>query len=343
MSYYIPSQKSYHLFQPNSIAVLSSIAIHAVVLGIALPNANFVSDRAVKNNPQTVKITQLTPEELDRLPVLDPSENNAIEPLQSNPSSEVVKPKSITSIYPDLAKLDPQIKERSNSNSLTGLNNIKIPALPPPPPTRIVIPSSPPPVIPQQKQENVPRVRTFNNPAPQPNNLPNSQPKQQTKIANPQQLTQPEDTYTAPFSQEENTRIRQRFLQENIRQKAALITKHSENTTDEEAQKNYVTWTVKIQQEAPETRTIVGNYPQDICVRKIAAATVVYGISFDKDGKPFSLHLIKSSGYKIFDLQAEKDINSQTFQYQSDRPNFYRVDVNFEHNNKVCPGLGLSS
>lgn len=340
MSYYIPSQKSYQLLYSNNLAVLSSIAIHVLVLGVVLPNTNFFGDRSFKKPLETVKVTQLTPAELNRLPILDRSEN--IDTLESDLDSNYQKPQDITSIYPNLPEFEPKITKHSHSSSLSGLNDVNIDALlPAPPPLKIPTTSAPPPFN-FERQEKVDRVKTFEKIESQPIITSNSQPKQPTKTETTQQQIQQEERSENPFTQEENRYIRRRLLQHEIQKKAALMTKDNTNTTDEEALKNYVTWLSKIQKDKAVLTKISGTYPRDICIRKIAA-TVVYGVSVNSEGKAIDSHLIKSSGYKIFDIQAEEDINSQTFTAQNSLTKAYRVNVNFEPSNKVCPGLSLSN
>lgn len=322
MSYYIARKNLLQLFPPNGIEILSSIAIHALILGVVLPNSNIFGSPTLKNDLQTVKITQLNEIELTRLPNLDPPKKEDLDRLHS---SNYQQPEAITSLEPDSVKIE-------ENKSLTGLNQIKIDSLlPPPPPTKINIPS----VLPQPVQTEPTTI-----PAPNINPVkPVPQPKKQA-IVNPRSTQK--KTLEYPLSQTEIRDFRHRILQAKMQGRVRTIAKNNVNTSNEEARKNYITWLAKIQQEKPEELIISGTYPRDICIRKIAA-TVVYGIVVNAAGKASDPHLIKSSGYKIFDLQAERDLNEKTFEYYPDRANAYQVNVNFKYDSKICPSLALPS
>lgn len=327
---YISRKRSYHLIQSNSIGILSSIAIHTLILGIVLPNINLFGDRTRADNSRMVKITQLNPTQLSRLPNFNPDPIAPSQPIKPKSSRQ----KSLTSIYPDLSKLEVKINQKSNFNSRSGLSNINITPLP------LLVSAAnklppPPPVIPSVKSLNPLRST--------PSQHINQKPVKQVKIA-PTPVSQSNSAaMDYPLTQSEIRDFRQRILQAKIRDRVNLITKDPTNTTEGEALQNYITWLLKIQQTEPETITISGTYPRDICARKLET-TVIYGVSVNKIGQAIDLHLIKSSGYQIFDRQAEQEINSQTFKPQTDdNPTAYKISLNFQHSDRVCPGSIVSS
>ncbi len=327
MSSYISSKRSYQLLQPNSIGVLSSIAIHTLILGIVLPNINIFGARSNSGDSRTVKITQLHERELIRLPNFNRNPIALTNPIKP----KFRQPKSLTSIYPDLNQLESKIIKQSNLNSQSRLNYIKLSPLPIPIAPQNKIPP-PPPVIPAVKSLNQPRSISASPKI--------EKPAIEAKI----DLAPPSDrpSMEYPLSQSEIMDFRQRLLQAKIRDRVNLIKKDPANTTNQEALQNYISWLIKVERENPETITISGTYPQDICARKLAT-TVVYGVYVNEIGKAIDLHLIKSSGYKIFDRQAEKEIMSQTFKHKIDKPTAYRVDLHFKPSDRVCPGLTVSS
>ncbi len=323
---YISRNRSYQLIQANSIAVLSSIAFHFILLGVILPQINLFAARTSSEDLRKVKITRLNPIESTRLPNFNPEPIAPSEPIKPQSPSRG----SITSIYPDLSNFETKINLESDfNNSRSGLSNIKIAPLPIPV-SRIERIPPPPPVIPPIKAQKPPRP------------TPSQKPVTRAKIDPiPTPRTKPE-TIEYPLSQAEIRDFRQRILQAKIRDRVDLITKNPTNTTNKEALQNYITWLLKIGRTDPEKMTISGTYPQDICARKLET-TVVYGVFVNEVGKAIDLHLIKSSGYKIFDRQAETEIKSQTFKQPTDRPTAYQVDLNFKHSDRVCPALRISS
>ena len=55
------------LIEPTSIAILGSIALHAI-LGASLPFFTQLEKEVKKSEPGTVKVVELTPTELQRIP-----------------------------------------------------------------------------------------------------------------------------------------------------------------------------------------------------------------------------------------------------------------------------------
>ena len=323
---YISRKQSYRLIQSNNIAVLSSIAIHVLILGMVLPNLNFASDIEKSDDSRTVKIRQLNELELRRLPNFkpDPIElPNSIKP--NSPPAE----KSLTSIYPDLNQLESKLLDKSNFNSRQSGSNLTVSPLPIPalPANSNRLPP-PPPAVPSIISLTKPLQSRLPQPVIE-------QPKTQAKVNSPR-VTSPQ-SLEYPLSQTEIADFRQRLLQAKMQERVRSIKKDLTNTTDREALRNYLSWLVKVKKVEPEKLALAGTYPQDICARQLTA-TVIYGVSVNESGEASDIYLIKSSGYQIFDSQAKQDINSQTLKPEK----IYRIDLNFKPNQRICSDLSVS-
>ncbi|AFZ54610.1 TonB family protein [Cyanobacterium aponinum] len=115
-----------------------------------------------------------------------------------------------------------------------------------------------------------------------------------------------------------------------------------ENTSDEEARKNYIAWAKNVQNVNPKEITIVGAYPKDACVKKLEGTTT-YGVVVNSMGNVVDTQLIKSSGYNLFNEQALKQINARQFENTGNGNIPYHVYVNFQYDTKVCPSVSLSN
>ena len=121
------------------------------------------------------------------------------------------------------------------------------------------------------------------------------------------------------------------------------IKQHSENTSLEEARKNYVSWAAEDARTGkPKERTLVGVYPKDACIRRLEGNTT-YGVMVNPQGKVINTKLIKSSGYPIFNNQALKQIQAHSFANDTGANQPYHVYVNFNYDAGVCPSLSLSN
>ena len=106
-------------------------------------------------------------------------------------------------------------------------------------------------------------------------------------------------------------------------------------TTDEQANRNYVDWLVRVQKLETEQLNINGAYPQDACLKKLEG-TNVYGVLVDTKGKAIQLKLIKSSGYRVFNEHGVEAIFARTFNNNTQQPQPYLVRVKFIYDSGVC-------
>ncbi|WP_017293754.1 TonB family protein [Geminocystis herdmanii] len=122
----------------------------------------------------------------------------------------------------------------------------------------------------------------------------------------------------------------------------AKLQKETQNTSDEDARKNYVAWATQVQNVTPQQLTLSGIYPKDACVGKLEG-TAAYGVTVDSAGSVVNTQLIKSSGYPLFNDQALRQIRSHGFANDTGTNKPYHVYVNYNYNAQICPSLSISN
>ena len=122
----------------------------------------------------------------------------------------------------------------------------------------------------------------------------------------------------------------------------AKLQKDTQNTSDEDARKNYVAWAKEVQNVTPQQLTLSGIYPKDACVGKLEG-TAAYGVTVDSAGSVVNTQLIKSSGYPLFNDQALRQIRSHGFANDTGTNKPYHVYVNYNYNTQICPSLSISN
>ena len=303
------------LLQPTSIAIFASTGIHALILGVALPSPPMFSPEQ-QITARNVRILELTPAEQNRLP------DFSVPPPPSN-----VPPFPNTPIFNPIKALP-----------LPPFPNFKTFPLPP---IRVTLPPPPPFAArnsPTESEKPINRLPTFpplQSPLP-PRELINSQPEEIAANSDTESNSPPTPPTTADIVAQ-----RQQKLVARIRQRRESLQADKTNTTDEEATKNYVNWLVAMKADKPKELNITGTYPKDACLRKLQGTTA-YGVLVDAEGKVTNLQLVKSAGYPILNQQAQKDIESHSFENQTDQPKPYFVNVNFEYDAEICPSLAVT-
>ncbi|RMF21987.1 MAG: TonB family protein, partial [Cyanobacteria bacterium J083] len=348
------------IISPNGIAVLASVTFHGLLLSLGLPAWNSTAEELKPG--KTVPVIELSALEQSRLP--DFSQNTPTIPpfsatdLNSNPlfnlpnlpntSSNIRQiplpppPPQVNSVYPNLPSLPPIPKSSYRTRQYTSsLPQVKYRNIPYLPPYSRNIPLPAPPPIPnsQYLPNQYPPVVIL---PPYPNNQPsptdniNPPVKTTTNPVNPNLVT----PQNRP-SREEFLAKRIEELSSQIRQKSDNLRAKKTNTSNAEADRNYLAWWAKIKTEKqPEFLAIKGVYPTDACPRKLQGS-VNYGILVDAEGSVRQISLIKSSGYNIFNLQARETITSRKFANKTGNPKPYLVKVDFPYDNKVCPNLDI--
>jgi outer membrane biosynthesis protein TonB len=135
-------------------------------------------------------------------------------------------------------------------------------------------------------------------------------------------------------STEERVRDRQRALAKIYRQRQLSMSRDEKNTTDREANDNYLAWLEETKNTKPNRMTIAGTYPKDACLRRLQG-NVIYGVTISQ-GKASNLNLIQSSGYPIFNQQAATDIQGRTF--FDNLSGATQITVTFNDKDLVCTG-----
>lgn len=294
----------------DTFFVLISLGVHAFLLGSVLPKLTPVFVGEVKYQQEdVVPVIELNPLEQSRLP---PS-SSLVEPVPSLPTTEGDLSKELPT--PEVPPFVPSL-----------------PPPPPPPAPRIVF--APPPLT-----SVTPKLPAIT-PIPKTEVIPPA------TVNTPPEAIQPTPTTIVEpkIKTDEETKIivakRQKSLLDSVTEKAKLLRLDTTNTTYEEAETNYKDWLGKIQAESAADAEIAAPYPKDACIKKLQG-TAVYGVLVNTEGKATESQLIRSSGYGIFNQEAEELINKATFDNVTGEIKPYQVSVKFELDKKVCPSLSV--
>lgn len=309
------------LVQPANIAIFASVGIHAVLLGVVLPNLH--NSKQENSTRRTVPLIELSPLEQTRLPDFSPPLPET-PPFPNTPLDSGINPSflpppstpnypndsSITSFYPDL----PSVPLPPPPPQITFPPVAKIDPLPPPQQT---LPSTPTktPVVPSTSASESKKS-----------------PNTQTNETKPKTPTKSSPTTIAV--------VRQQRLVADIRLLGNSLQKNETDTTEQEARKNYNNWLKSIKAEKAQNLKIAGTYPKDACIRKLEGTTE-YGVVVNPEGKVSNLELIRSAGYPVFNQQALQNITNRSFENKTGKPQPHRVEVNFQYDRKICPSLSL--
>jgi outer membrane biosynthesis protein TonB len=136
------------LLDPTAIAILGSIALHATI-GATLPFFT-QPDKAGTNGPTTVKVVELTPNELQRIPQAPPT-----------PSPQVLPPVTQPTTAPSSQATPPSTPEFSTSPQ-----TIPFPSIVGTPQQKKVVPKPKP--KPASKQQKATAQTSYSNLRPQP-------------------------------------------------------------------------------------------------------------------------------------------------------------------------------
>ncbi len=266
------------------------------------PNApnNYVGGSSSNNKYQSLSKTTESPRRLNTLPNLG-NTTQKITLNQNNNNNSLFPPPP-----PNTIKSTPStnsIPPNSVSNTIGGLQASKF---------KVTGEET------QQNNQNLPEsndetgVRTEQNT----NNTNNNKPK--SIIA----------------STEEQLRTRQQAFAKIYRQRQQSLSRDETNTTDKEANNNYLAWVTEAQNTKPNRMSIAGSYPQDACLRRLQGKAI-YGVRIAQ-GKASNLKLIQSAGYPILNQQAATDINNKSF--FANLNGATQITVTFNSNDRVCTG-----
>ncbi|HAC63391.1 MAG TPA: energy transducer TonB, partial [Cyanothece sp. UBA12306] len=349
------------LFNSNSLAVVTSVGIHALVLGLAIPSFTNLAPQKNPTPQRNVEIIELTAAELARLP--NPSASSLDIPEFPDTSLGEIP-------VLDSPSLDPSLP--SNFNNLPAPPVLPpLPNLPPlgsgyrpiPRPMRSM-PIAPPPsgslrlpapplgnsspqvsALPPREGSRTPERPNFEPlKAPIPIDVLINQGKGQP----PQQLSPSEqiavngtpNEVTINQDQARQDRIIRNLVRDTL-QGAENLRYNNTNTKNEDARQNDARWMAQTGVPVGKNnwQNLVGIYPKAACSRKLEG-TAIYGIAVNGQGNVVkNPYLIKSSGYGLFNQQALSQIKSSQFS----SPGNYRVRVSFQFDPKKCPGVYKNS
>jgi hypothetical protein len=267
----------------------------------AAPN-NYVG--AGKSNQNRVEIGSAriinSPSRTNNLPDLGGNTQTKIKIQEDN---SLLPPPPPNAVSPD-KKSESEVLPNSVSNTMGGLQASKF----------------------QVREEN----NRDNN---QQNNINTSENNDKTTTQT-EQNTNNNNSNTDTKLSEEEIRNRQQAIAKAYRERQLSLSRNEENTTDKEANANYLAWIEKAQNTKPNRMTIAGTYPQDACLRRLQGV-VIYGATITQ-GKANNLNLIQSSGYAIFNQQAATDIQNRTF--FNNLNGATQISVTFDNNDRICTG-----
>ncbi len=336
---------------PSNVAIFASVGLHAVVLGMFLPNLNGEQNNS---NQQNVGVIELTEAEQSRLPDAAPVPSvSSIPDATSLPNSTTLLPS--TTSPNDLLSANPDVK-------LPPISEVPLPSLPssnygsslpgqvplPPLPSLPPYPPSLPPLSSYNNLNNIPiaqppvslpPLRSANQPSQQRPVLP-SLPGTQSyfdSIDRNSNNGTPRPNFgilPPPRGTDFITRASQNDGVPNLPGVAPQpeLQADGEETSPRQAAANDLQWRAKLAQQNNgaistgdiESIVMTGTYPRAAC-RSQAEARVIYNVEPSGEVTP-----IQTSRYSIFNQIARQSFASQRF----NKPT--RVTVDFKYDPKVC-------
>lgn len=335
-----PGQRWQQLWRnPTAVSAIASLGAHGLLF-LALPFLPETSTKATESEiRRSVEVVELTPDEQKRLPDFSTLPPIELPPL-STPKPDDAAPFS----FSDLPKPSTTLPEPSDSLLAPPPLPIFIPPIvPPPQPYQIQIPTTPPVAAsPQPSAPPSPEpTETPQADAPSPQPLPSvaveDGPESPQANAQADANTQPSPTPRSEEQIQQDLIARQQELRE-------LYTYNPSGTSVEEGNIGFVNWfrevfgrdysegdAKPIQQEAE------AEYPKLACPLKQSPRAVV-GVVVDAEnqivGEP---EVLQSSGYRLFNEEALKVIESYPFENSTGKEQVYLIGVKFEYSEEVCP------
>lgn len=355
-------------------ALLTSIALHGVFFTVVFPEWQDDNSSKANNGLGNTPIVQLNAIEQTRLPNLTPQTSFNWDSLNTLPQGDTSLPEIPlsalnipapppmanfpmpsfdNSVFMDLPA-PPSLPPAANLPPVNYSDNFYLPTpsipspteLPPPPPLNQNAMAALPPAInfDTPKEGNV--IDIMADPTSERTITPEESIIRQQIFANseieitanPRDVINSKVNYTPQIRGENDAPL---AFQPNA-SLVAKLQKETQNTSDEEARKNYVAWAKEVQNVTPQQLTLSGIYPKDACVGKLEG-TAAYGVTVDSSGSVVNTQLIKSSGYPLFNDQALRQIRSHGFANDTGVNKPYHVYVNYNYNSQICPSLSISN
>jgi outer membrane biosynthesis protein TonB len=321
---------------PSAVSAIASLGAHGLLF-LALP---FLPDTAIKaTEPEirrSVEVMELTPEEQKRLP-----DFSTLPPIELPPLAQPPKPgESEPFSFSDLPKPPSNLPQPSDSLLAPPPLPIFIPPIPPPTqlPYRIEIPTTPPVAASPQPSPSPEATET---PQPNPTAAPEEIPPVEDGLETPQANAEtPEQPSPTPRSEEQ---IQQDLVarQQELRE---LYTYNPSGTSVEDGNIAFGTWFREVfgkdygeGDAKPLQAETTAEYPKLACPLKQSPRAVV-GVVVDAAnnivGEP---KVLQSSGYRLFNQEALKVVESYEFGNSSGKEQAYLLGVKFEYSEEVCP------
>ncbi|MGP0128987.1 MAG: TonB family protein [cyanobacterium endosymbiont of Rhopalodia musculus] len=349
--------------------MITSVGIHALLLGLLLPNLTDLNPlEKSDSNQRDVEIIELTSAEIarlpDQLPLSDIHDSPEISPTDIPP---VLDSSSLNPSVPHTFTTLPAPPALPALPALPSLSSPR-PSFPRPlPKPQQLFPIAPRPNLPSRlpvppqptselddSQSSISRFPPISkrpdfgmSKAP----VPIDQLINQGGNDSPDTLTSEkpinrnvEPPQTAPNSEQaRKDKLISNLVRETI-EGADNLRYNKDNTTNEDARRNDAQWMAKIG--SPVTKqenwqALSGDYPKAACLRHLEG-TAVYGVTVNPGGDVAkNPYLIKSSGYGILNQQAFNQIKSTSFSTDSQLQH-YRVKISFNFDPKICPAVTQS-
>lgn len=324
---------------PSAVSAIASLGAHGLLF-LALP---FLPDTASKaTEPEirrSVEVVELTPEEQKRLPDFSTLAPIELPPLAQPPKLEDSDPFS----FSDLPKPSSNLPQPAES------------FLAPPPPLPIFIPPiTPPTQLPYRIEiPTAPPVAASPQPSPSPEATETPQPSPTTSpeeippVAVEDGPETPQTNAQAPEQPSPPPRTEEQIQQDLVARQQELrelYTYNPSGTSVEDGNIAFGTWfreafgkdygegdTKPIQAET------TAEYPKLACPLKQSPRAVV-GVVVDAEnnivGEP---KVLQSSGYRLFNQEALKVVESYEFENSTGKEQAYLLGVKFEYSEEVCP------
>lgn len=324
-------------------AGLASLALHGLGLGLLPFLSNFPAFKP-SPLPASIKVTELTPKELNRIPAFTSSPK----PTNSLPAA----------FYQPVLPIPPTANRVNSSSWLPALPALSPVVVASPPPSPVVVASPLPQLSPLRSPVTSVPLQPLPSPAESPSPLASpslsvspSLPLQQLPPPSPSTAISPlveGDANAENPIRETSNRQAESFATNQSEKNLALadppaeddlpeLVFNSSNTSKGEAETNYQNWAsnLGISLTQPGRLSLQGNYPEIACRQQLQGEASV-AILINKDKQPNSPEIVQSSGYQLLDEQAIADTMAANFDKAAiAQP--YLVTVKYKSDRLNCP------
>lgn len=324
---------------PSAVSALASLGLHGILF-LALPFLPYAAMKATEPEIQrSVDMVELTPDEQKRLPEFTTLAPIELPPIQNPPKTD----------NSGLFSLNTPPKPPSSSSSPFSDS-----LLAPPPTLPIFIPPLPPPSQIPSFTIQIPKTPTRppsqSSPTPEATKTPDPNPS-----ASPPETAPSVAVESGPVSPQPDAAAEQPSptvrTQEQIRQDLVarqqelreLYTYNPSGTSEGDANVAFTDWFYKqlgkdgSAFDKLEQEEVTLDYPRQACPLKQSRRAVV-GVVVDAENKIVGEpKVLQSSGYRLFNEEALKAVQSYEFKNSTGEEQTYLLGVKFEYSEDVCP------